>query len=259
MNARTHTHIAAYFRLCVCALKLPQSCFTFSFFLSYKLSRARAHALTRTFPAGSPLDEDHRRLLQLHGPVADALQLADVPVRDAVAAAHGFGAFAHAHAGASSPPDSGRHLHAVSHHALHPLGAIAVSGAAALLALAGRAHRAAVAAVQHVAGQAVRGDGSALRLVALLRAADGEAFGSQRLGHQARGGEQGHYAQDKPETHDGTVRQKLRPAVNFYTEFCCKSLKVRSGAAWSSGNLHRRNGLRSVALRSPRRFIKAAG
>lgn len=178
--------------------------------ISLCVSHTHTHARSAlTFPAGSSLNENHRRLLQLQRAVADALQLADVPVRHAVAPAHRLGAGTCAHTGLAPPPDGGGHLHAVGHHALHPLGALAVSGAAALLALAGRAHRAAVAAVQHVASQAVSGDRRALRLVALLRAADGEAFGYPRLGQQIWADEQGHYAEGKLETHDGTVQKKL--------------------------------------------------
>lgn len=152
-----------------------------------------------TFPAGAPLDEDDRRLLQLHRPVTDALQLADVPVRHAVAAAHRLGAAAHAYAGRTPPADGGGHLHAAGNYALHPLGALTVAGAAARLALARRAHRAAVAAVQHVSGQAVGGDGRALRLVAPLRTADGGTFDQPGTGEQR--GAQG--AEDEPQTHGG--------------------------------------------------------
>lgn len=159
--------------------------------------RARAPGLT--FTARSPLDEDHRRLLQLQRAVADALQLADVAVGHAVAPAHCLGAAAHAHAGGAPPSHGGGHLDAAGHLALHALGALLVSGAAARLALARRAHRAAVAAVQHVPGQAVGGDRCALGLVAALRTANGGAF--DHAGRVQQRGGQG--ADDEPEPHDG--------------------------------------------------------
>lgn len=137
-----------------------------------------------TFPARSSLDKNHRRPLLLHRHVADALQLADVPVGDPVAAAHRLGAGAHAHPGRASPPHGGGHLHAVSHQALQPFGALPVIGAAALLPIAGPARRAAVAAVQRVTGQTVCRDRSALRLVTLFRTADGDTLDYPRLGRQ---------------------------------------------------------------------------
>lgn len=162
-----------------------------------------------TFPARASLDEDDWRLLQLHRAVTHALQLAHVSVGDAVAAAHRLGAAAHAHARLTPPPNGGGYLHAVGHHALHALRALLLRAAAAPLALAGRAHRAAVAAVQHVSGQAVCGDRGALGLVAGLRTADGEALGDPRRGRLWTGAEeQRRDAREEPETHDGTDREE---------------------------------------------------
>lgn len=238
MNASVY-NLCKYHVFCLSPLQLQSllllladpNCHPFPFRCNLTVharTHARTHALT--FPAGSSLDEDDRRLLQLRGPVADALQLADVPVGHAVAAAHRLGAAAHAHAGLAPPPHRGGHLHAVGHRALHALCAVLVAGAAALLAFAGRAHRAAVAAVQHVTGQAVRGDLRALGLVASLRTVDGEALGDARLGQQAGGGEHRRYARKKQKLHDRdcrnrnqeTWRRMLQSVPNkFYvTELC---------------------------------------
>lgn len=142
-----------------------------------------------TLCACASLDEDDRRLLQLGGPVTDPLQFADVPVGDPVAPAHGFGPRARAYARLGPAADGNGSLHSVRYYALHTLRAAAVPGAAAPFALSGRAHGTAGARVQCVPGQAVRRDGRAPGLVALLRAAGGRAPGPVRLRTQGRTGQ----------------------------------------------------------------------
>lgn len=115
--------------------------------------------LSVTFPAGSPLNEQNRWLLQLLRPAAHPLQLADIPVGHPVAPAHRLGGFARANPTLASPP----HRHGVAHPAgdgaLQPLCARRVPelpAAAARFALAGRAHQAAVAGVEGLSRLAVR-------------------------------------------------------------------------------------------------------
>lgn len=112
--------------------------------------------------------------------VADSLQLADVPVRDAVAATHWFRALAHAHAGLPASSDSGGVANTVCHLAFHPFRALGISeatGSPARLALSRGAYRTAVALVQNVPCEAISRYGCALRFVTFVWAADHMAFG----------------------------------------------------------------------------------
>lgn len=125
------------------------------------------------------MDEDNRGLLELLRAIADSLQLADVPVGDAVAAAHRFGCFARAHAGLAASSDGGGVADTICHLAFHPLRALGVSeatGSPAGLSLSGGAYWTAVALVQNVPCKTVSRYGRALRLITLVRAADHMAF-----------------------------------------------------------------------------------
>lgn len=152
--------------------------------------------LSGTFPAGSPLDEDHRWLLQLLRPPADPLQLADIPVRHPVASTHRVGAFADTHPALASPPDRAGVPHPAGHRALQPLSAHRVSelpAAAAGFALGGRAHRAALAGVERLSRLAVRWEPGTHRLVTASGTSDGKPAGALSISRRGREGED--YAQ----------------------------------------------------------------
>ena len=129
---------------------------------------------------------------------AQSLQLANVPVRDAVAAAHRIRAFARAHAVLAPSSDSDRVTDAVRHLAFHPFRALRVPetpGPPARLALSGGAYGTAVALVQDVAGEAISRDGRAERFVTFVRTADDMAFGDP--GFTQGGREKESRAQDR--------------------------------------------------------------
>lgn len=162
-----------------------------------------------TFPAGSPLNEKNRWLLQLLRPPAHPLQLADIPVGHPVAPAHRLGGFAHADAALASPPYRHAVRHPAGHRALQPLSAHRVpqlAAAAARFALAGRAHRAAVADVQRLSGRAVGRQPRAHRLVAPGRASDDIPVGLRARWHRRQGGD---YAQRECPEHVSDRRRSF--------------------------------------------------
>ena len=166
----------------------------------------------RTFPTRSPLDEDHRRLLELLRTATDPLQLADVPVRHPVATAHGVAGFAHAHAALAPPADGHRAPGSPGHGALQPLAAHRVAelprAAAARLAFAGRAHGAAAARVEGLPCQTVARQPGAAGLVASGRTSDHVPVGELRVGGGGRREGDG-YAQQGPK-HDGNLSKTIQ-------------------------------------------------
>lgn len=112
--------------------------------------------------------------------VAHSLQVANVPVRNTIAATHRLRVFANTDAGFSSPADGGRIGNAVGHLTLQPLSALRVTeapGPPAWLSFTRGAHWAAITLVKDVTGEAVGWNRSTERLVTFVRATDDMTFG----------------------------------------------------------------------------------